>query len=176
MAADKTPNFWSVDAGLYVTELEERLSTQGGDASVLTGAARLRRGWHLGRGIFFEPSLGAVFPWKSGVDGNVRQYTFLVGLDFGYAPWSFLRLRGGPGMHWMIVDSTEQTVSLQNGTGTSDFYIPGAFRHGFIFTANAGLELLFFQRVSLVADLYLLNPASADRRRLYASLLVGVRL
>lgn len=175
----RTKNYWLVDAGVYGTNLRERFASSANDdglISTLSGVARLRRGFHLGKGFFFEPSAGALVPWRSGADGSTKTFTFPIGLGFSVPVFSFLRFRGGPGVQWLLATSSGGPVTLNNGTSTSTFYTPSRVASLLLFSVDAGLEILLSKKLSLSFDSYWTAVASDRLRRLHGSVCLGWNL
>lgn len=178
-AASKGANYFALDAGLFsnnVVGKAQALEEDQTQVSHYSFYARLRRGFHLGKNFFFEPALGTLVPWYTGVDGNTKQFTFHTDVPFSIPIFSFLKLRMGPGLEWQWIVTKAETISLNNGTSTSDFYIPGGNRLIILMTVQAGLEIRFSQHICLNGDVTVLSVASKERRSYQVSLGLGVYL
>ena len=175
----KISNFWSIDVGAYVNNIKERLSAPtdyGSRVSTLAGYLRFRRGWHIGKNYTFEPSFGTMVPYRKSADGAARTLISNIDLDIGIPLWNFLRFRTGPGIEWGMIQSTAETILLNNGGGTSSFYMPDRTTHYFLITTQAGFEIHFSRRFTLCTQLIVSNLLSSERRRYNAAVTLGIRL
>jgi hypothetical protein len=168
----------ALEGGTYVTQIQERLPAPSGTASqvsTLAGFFRLRTYSSLGKNWYFEPGLGTMVPWRSGVDGSTK--TFMTHLNLDLAKhWRWFSLRLGPGIFWQWILSTEEEVVLNNGSGHNSFYTPGDSSSIFLVTADAGLGFQFSRAISLNLDLYVLQAMSQARRCLNGTVTLGWRL
>ena len=170
--------FFALDAGAYVDNLAQRLSAPDGytgDVSTLSGFFRARRGFPLSARWTFEPSLGALFPWRSGRDGFAKTFTFQLDLPLGFDLLRFLKVRGGPGMSYLLIGTQGEAINLNNGNGFSTFYLPGGLSHVFLFTLSLGFEIKLFRLVSLNLDGWVSDVASRARRRFQLAATLGFR-
>ncbi len=171
----------ALDLGVYATHLEDRFylpqefRTKG---SHVTGLFRLRSNFGLGRSWRIEPSLGFLFPWHGGADGNVKNFTAHFDLGISRPLLSFLILRAGPGVEWMGISSSGEAVELNNGGAdqTRTFYTPGKFSWGYLFTLNGALVIQFSDRISLSFEMYFLDVASQLRRSIDGVVALGVKI
>jgi hypothetical protein len=171
--------YWALDVGAYVDNVTQRLSAPAGYASQvssISGFFRARRGFNLGGPFTFEPGIGTRIPWRSSADGTALTFTFQLDLDLRYDLFSFLSLRAGPGLEVLTTAASAKTVSLSNGTSTSQFYVPGGVSGIFLATISAGLELKLFRGISLNLDIWLPDIGSSSRRRLEGAASLGLRL
>jgi hypothetical protein len=168
-----------LESGAYVTQVTERLAAPAGtlnEVSTLAGFLRLRTSSHLGKNWFFEPALGTMVPWRSGVDGSTKTFMTHLNLDVAKAFGSFLKLRFGPGIFWQWMVSNEEAIILGNGEGNSTFYTPNGNSSVFLASVEAGLSLHLAGAFFLNADIYALQLFNKDRRRLNGTLTLGMRL
>ncbi|MCB0406392.1 MAG: hypothetical protein KDD51_16540, partial [Bdellovibrionales bacterium] len=140
------------------------------------GFARLRKGWKLSNTFLFEPALGLRVPWRSGADGTVLIFTFQAEANLGWQITNFVKLRIGPGVQWDMTVGFGETVTLNNGASTSDFYAPAGFSHSFTPSGNLGLEFSFSRSITLNLDTFVLNPISNSRRRFNGAVTIGFKL
>ena len=144
--------------------------------STLSGIARLRPIFSLGPGCTFEPSYALVLPWRSGSDGTAKVLTSVAGLDFGFSPWHWLKWRVGPGVESNWIFTQASAVELNNGTGTTAFYLPGGTSSSWELLVETGIELSFFQSISLGMEIWVAQALGASRRRFNGAIYLGVRL
>lgn len=171
--------FFAIDIGPYMTQVEKRFAASPGYAtqvSSLAGFLRARKSVPLFSGLGWEPSVGLLIPWISGADGFAKTFLVHTAVGFGYAPLSWWRFRIGPGLLWRLTITNAEQVSLNNGTGSSGFYIPGGSRSRFQFTADFGMDLKLFQSVSLGFDVWIVEIASSARRSMNAAITLGFYL
>lgn len=169
---------FTLDAGAFGTQLDERFSGDTNNASYVSTIAGFLRGRgniRLGNRWLIEPSIGALIPWRSSVDGNAKTFTFQAEFDLAFGLTNWLKISGGAGIHWVMTVSVFDDVVLNNGTGTSTFYAPGGISNAFSLTADAGIELLLSRRLSINLDVYVASPADSLRRRLHGAITVGYR-
>lgn len=167
-----------VEGGGYVTQINERLSAPSGTASnvsTIAGFLRFRTSASLGKNWSLDPGLGTMVPWRSGADGSTKTFMTHFNLDVA-KQWNWFKLRFGPGIFWQLIQSSEESVPLNNGTGTSTFYVPGSSASILLVSANAGMSFRLSQRISLNADVYVLQLMSGARRCFNGSLTLGWRL
>lgn len=172
-------NFSALDVGAYVSNLTTRVHTSvthQSKVSQITGFLRFRQGISLSQYFLFEPSLSTVVPWFSGSDGNAKTFTFHLGLNLKYGLFRFVHLRAGPGIQSDWIVSSGQAVTLNNGTSTSTFFMPGGIQTIFLATVHGGLEISLSRRVSLSVDTIIQSIANPSRRRVQASLGLGILL
>lgn len=172
-------SFFALDAGPYVTQVDRRLAAVPGYAgrvSTLAAFLRARRGVSLSTSWNWEPSLGMLLPWRSGADGFAKTFMIQASLPIGYSPWSWLHFRAGPGVLWRLTLTNSEAVSLNNGNGTSTFYIPGGSKSVVLLTVDAGLELRVSQTVSLNFDVWVSEIANTQRRTFNAAMTLGFYL
>lgn len=168
-----------LDVGAYMTQVDRRFSAPAGYAgqvSTLAGFLRARKALSLSSSFGWEPSIGLLLPWRSGGDGFAKTFMVHGGVGFGVNPLQWLRVRFGPGLLWRLTITNSEEVSLNNGTGTSGFYLPGGSRSVFQFTADAGLDFRFFQSVSLGFDVWVLEIMNSNRRTMNAAITLGFYL
>lgn len=171
-------NYVALDVGAYGSNLTDKYSnaTPGAYRSKvgsIAGLARLRRGWHLGKRFFFEPTFGLVIPWRSGVDGTARVFTGQFDLGFEIPLLKFLGFRLGPGIYILATQGTGEEVPLNNGTTVSTFYSADGVSFGFQFSTMTGLAIHFSRRVHLNLDAYVLALGSRERRSYNAAVTLG---
>lgn len=172
-------NFSFFEAGAYAYNLKARINAPAGFASKVSsvsGFLRFHPGFSLGKGWHFEPSFGTMFPLRNGIDGSSSTFDSHLGLQLGIPLFSFLRFRIGPGIQWVWLLSKEQTVTLDNGNGESDFYTPSRSTHVFLFTAMGGFSIRLHQRWSIFLDVYVPEVLSKTRREYHASATLGFKL
>jgi hypothetical protein len=171
-------SFTSIDLGAYSANTQSYFSrpADSGQETSVSGFLRVRHGFSLGKRFTFEPSFGALLPWKSGVDGFSKLFTFHLGLDFGVPVFSFLKWRLGPGIQFLVFAQGGSEVPLNNGTGTSTFYVPGTWRVGFLGIVETGIEAALTKNISLGLDIFIVDIASSARRRVNSALTVGIVL
>ena len=171
--------FFFIEAGAYVNNLKERQNAPEGYASKLSSLKaylRLHPGFHLGKNWYFEPSFGTMLPTRDGVDGSNSAFESQLALQLSTPVFRFLRFRLGPGLEWVWLMSKSQTIALNNGTTTSNFYTPDRFSSVFLFTATAGLTFRLHDRWLIGVDLYVPQVMNSARRRYNASVTLGFRL
>ena len=171
--------FLNIDAGATLSNINSYYSVTSGNRSNVagvTGFFRVRPGFRLLRGFTAEPSLGWVFPWRTGEDGSVNIYTTQLSADFAYRFLSWMKVRIGPGLQWELISSQGQTVTLNNGGGTSDFYLADSSTSAFTLTANLSFEFLIVGGFSLGTDFYVLAPLDSESRDYKIALMAGYQL
>lgn len=179
LGASSGANFFALDAGLFSNNVVGRANALEEDKTVVSHYsiyARLRRGFHLGKGFYLEPAFSTLFPWYSGIDGNSKLFTFHTDLPLLVPIFKWLRLRAGPGLEWQWILSSFSTVELGNGTETSEFYVPGGSRLVLLATVGAGLELKFSRRFCANVDVTALSVASSTRRTFQVAIGMGIYL
>jgi hypothetical protein len=177
-AASKN-NFWSLDLGFYGSNLKERFAAPDAYRSLVSnfyGTVGIRRGLHLGKRFYFEPSLSLFLPWRKGNDGTVMIFPAQLSFDFRIPIWRFLSGRVGPGIYGETYLSKGGEVTLNNGTSTSIFYMPNRPSFLYLFTVQGGLEAQLSKRLSLGVEVFVHDLASRLRRRFDATITVGIRL
>jgi hypothetical protein len=168
-----------VDGGAYLTHLKQRSQAPDGFAdkvSSMTGFLRFRATRPLGARWSWEPGLGVLVPWKSGVDGAEKKITTLFDFTFTYALLKWLHLRLGPGIKWNFSFSDGGAVVLNNGTGTSTFYTPAYSSHSFTVTVQTGLTLELGRKITLNLECYTSGLLSQLRRNIDAAVTLGWRI
>lgn len=169
----------AVDLGAYGTNLEQRFSVAKeyqSQVSAISAFFRIRPRLHLGKGIFFEPALGFLVPWRSGADGNTKTFTGHLDLAVHFPLFSFLGIRLGPGLQSVATVSSGEAVTLNNGTSTSTFYTPGRFSNSLLLTVQGGLVINFSQRICLMLETYVPEVANRARRRFHGVATLGYTL
>lgn len=172
-------NFWALDLGAHATNLEQRFSAPSGysgKVGSLVGFLRLRRGYSLGKNFYFEPSYAVLLPWRTSADGTTKTFTSQLDLDLGVPLFKFLKFRVGPGLQWLFILPSGQSVDLDNGTSTSTFFTPSKVANSFVATVQSGFEIRFSRKISLNLDVFFLDIASRDRRHYNAAASLGVTL
>ncbi|MBI4404464.1 MAG: hypothetical protein HY537_09900 [Deltaproteobacteria bacterium] len=175
----RTKNFFALDAGIYLPSLEQRFSAPTGyknSTGPLSGFLRLRRGFHLGKQYFLEPSLGVLLPWRTSYDGSSKTFTTQFDLDLTLPVFVFLRARTGPGLQWQLFVPSGETVRLNNGTDYSYFFTPAKAVSTWVLTWLVGFEVRFSSSFSLNLDAIVLDLASRQRRNYEGVVSVGVVL
>jgi len=168
-----------LEAGFYQNHIKQYFSAPAGYERLLgssSGYFRIRRTLPLGKKWGFEPSLGTRVPWKSGTDGNTKKFNSHLDFTFTYPLVSWVRIRLGPGIQWLVSTGDGGDVVLNNGTSTSTFYTPGYVSHGFIVTVQSGLSLLLGSRISLNFEVYGTCLFHSSRRNYDAVATFGWRL
>lgn len=168
-----------VDMGGYLTHLTQRLEAPAGfenKVSSISGYLRLRGVLPIGKKWEWEPAVGTLLPWTSGVDGNEKKFSTHFDLTFSYPLTRWLRFRLGPGVQWLFSFSDGGSVVLNNGTSTSTFYTPAYPSHSFVLTAQSGLSLLLGSRVSLTIEMYGSGLLDRLRRNFDVAATLGWRL
>jgi hypothetical protein len=168
-----------VDLGTYLTHLTQRLGAPAGfedKVSSVSGYVRLRGVLPVGKKWKWEPAIGTLFPWKSGVDGNEKKVTTHLDLTFSYPLTQWLRFRIGPGVQWLFSFSDGGAVDLNNGTSTSTFYTPAYSSHSFVTTAQSGLSFSLSSRASLNIEVYGSGLLDRLRRNFDVAATLGWRL
>ncbi|MCB0417251.1 MAG: hypothetical protein H6617_08880 [Bdellovibrionaceae bacterium] len=171
--------FLSLDLGVLGLSIDKRFTVNPENAALassIAGFVRLRKGWKLSNSFLLEPALGLRVPWRSGADGTVMMFTFQAELSLGWQISNFIKLRVGPGLQWDMTVGFGETVTLNNGASTSDFYAPAGFSHSFTPTGNVGLEFSFTRSVTLNFDTFVLNPIVSSRRRFNGAITIGFKL
>ncbi|MEZ4751754.1 MAG: hypothetical protein R3B54_14330 [Bdellovibrionota bacterium] len=172
--------FLSLDLGVLGLSLDQRFTVKPDNATLassIAGFARLRKGWKLSNSFLLEPALGMRVPWRSGADGTVLLFTFQGEFSLGWQITNFIKLRVGPGLQWEMVGFGE-TVTLNNGGSSSDFYAPAGFSHSFTPSGNVGSGVYSFcsRSITLNLDTFVLNPISNSRRRFNNAISIGFKL
>jgi hypothetical protein len=168
-----------VDTGAYLNHLVQRLEAPSGfesKVSSISGYFRLRGVLPVGKKWEWEPSLGTLIPWKSGVDGKEKKFTTHLDLTFSYPLTRWLRFRLGPGVQWLFSFSDGGEVVLNNGNSTSTFYTPAYASHSFTLTAQSGLSFILGSRVSLNLEMYGTGLLNRLRRNFDVVATLGWRL
>ncbi|MFM8316177.1 MAG: hypothetical protein ACKOA8_18000 [Deltaproteobacteria bacterium] len=176
---DNTQKGIHLDLGAVQTRLEKKWDAPTGYenlVSSLTGYVRLRGTVPLGKRIVWEPSLGTLLPWKSGVDGMTRKFTSHLDLTLSFSLLPWLRVRLGPGLKWLFSYGDGGEVVLNNGTSTSSFYTPGYASHSFVVTGQTGLSFILTSKISLNFELYGTGIFDHLRRSFDAAATLGWRL
>lgn len=170
---------FSLDLGLFGDNLQQRLSAPAGyttQVSSLSGWVRARPVFFLTRSITWEPSAAILVPWRSGNDGFAKTVTSFFAFDFGIPLVSWVRLRAGTALQWVLIWGQGNAVDLNNGTGTTTFYTPAGTSNGFSLLAEAGLEFKLAMNVSLGVEIWVSQIANASRRRFMGAAYLGVML
>lgn len=168
-----------LDFGGYQNHLEQKSDAPSGfedKVSSRAGYLRLRGNLPLGINWIWEPSVGTLVPWKSGVDGNSKKFTTHINFTFSYPLISWLRFRLGPGVKWVFAFSDGGPIELNNGISTSTFYSAGYPSHSLTFSAQSGLSVLLSSRISLNVDVYGSGLLNKLRRNFDAAMTLGWRL
>lgn len=171
--------FLSLDLGAYGVHVDLKMNARTGEKSTVgavLGMARLRGGINLGKNFFIEPSVTGLIPWRSGNDGNTKIFTFQGEFNLSYFLFSFLKVKAGPGLYVLWLISSASTVSLNNGTSTSNFYLPGRQVVSFQHSVNGGFEFRLSKRFSLNLDTYVLNIGNKTKRSFNGSVSIGYLL
>lgn len=167
-----------VDFGAWVSNLSERQDAPDGFASKVSSTQGLVR-YRLGIAVKkwrFEPSLLLLLPWRSGVDGTTKIYTTHLGLNGVFSLAQFLSLRVGTGVLWDRYSVTGQTLVLNNGTGSSTFYLPERTSNTFLLTVQGGFAFHLGTRWSLLTEVMVGELMDSERRRFHGMALIGVKL
>jgi len=169
---------FAIDAGVYATHLEDRFYVANENRSKVshfTGMLRLRPMISLGKNWYFEPALGILLPWHASVDGSAKVFTSHFDLGLTVPIFSFLALRVGPGVQWTGILSKGEVIEQNNGNGTSDFYMPGRFSSGYLFTVQGAL-VIKVKRISVSFEAYVSNVVNRLRRTIDGAVMLGVTL
>ena len=175
----RTEPRWSVGVGLYGSNLEQRVTVPReyqNKVSEITGHLRVSRAFPFRTRFAFRPTLGALAPWRSGEDGSPKTFTFLGSLLFGWRAFSFLELRLGPGLQYLLMTSRAETLTLNNGTGTSPFHTPGRTSHAFLAVVQGGLAISVYRNWTFHLESVVTDLASRSRRRYHGIVAVGIPL
>lgn len=180
-ASGSAKGFYGIDAGVYCTNAHQRLtlsSSLATEASSLLGYLRLKSGISLGKEFFIEPSLLFTLPWRKGADGSAKVFYGHFALDLAVPLFSFLAVRLGPGIHSTFLLSSDEDVSLQNGSSSSfsTFHVPGAALFTMSFAFQAALQIKFSRSISMHLDVYAMNPLNSSRRNFDAAAGLGILL
>ncbi len=170
---------FALDLGVYADNLSQRISAPGGftsQVSTMTGLLRARPIVEVAKGVSFEPGVAVLVPWRNGANGFSKTITSFYTFDFGWNLFSRLNWRFGTGLQWDATLTQPQAVDLNNGTGTSTFFIPGGSSHSFQLLVETGLEFSITKSISFGAEAWISEVASNQRRRFAASLFLGVYL
>lgn len=179
--AAQAAKYLALDTGVYVDNLVQRFQAPAGyanEVSTISGFFRVRRavGIRRSKNWGFEPGFWMLLPWRSGSEGFAKTFTFQLDLAFTYDLFKRFALRAGPGIHYELTTAVGQNVTLNNGGGTSTFYVPGGASNVFLFTLGTGFELKVYKQFSLNADAWVSDLGSGARRRYEGALSVGYRL
>lgn len=179
-AASSPPmtSFFSADLGLYVTSIERRLNAgaNADDVSSFSGFIRARRGMALASWLSIEPSFGSIVPWRGSADGFAKVLILHTCLDFGIVPLRWLKFRFGSGLFWQLTLSNEETVTLNNGGGTTAFYVPGGSQSSYLFSVQGGLEVRLSETWSVLVDTWVTGIANPSLRNINGAVSLGVHL
>jgi len=90
--------------------------------------------------------------------------------------FSFLNVRSGPGLQTQLMTSNGETIQLNNGTSTSNFFMPSGSSTSYQFTVQMGIEIRLHKRVSINLDAIILAIADSTRRDVNGALTLGYTL
>lgn len=179
LGSSRANGYHGLDAGGYVTNLNTRVTStqsQQSEVSHFTGFLRYRRGMPLSNTFLFEPSFATLLPWFSGADGSVKTFTFHLGLNFRWDLFRFLSFRAGPGIQGDWIYARGAVVSLDNGTSTSNFYIPDGSQWVWLATVHGGVVFRLSERLSLSLDAIIQSVGNRERRRVQLASGLGWQL
>lgn len=112
------------------------------------------RVWELHPSIFGTPL-------ASGQDGAaIRVVALNVPYVFDLGP---VALKAGLGLWANLRGGSGDTVTLNNGTGTANFFAPDSMHISYIWSLNAGVGSLFFNFLRVDLDAYVLGVLSSRR-------------
>lgn len=172
-------NYFCLDVGAYATQVDKRMGAAadyGNKVSTLAGFLRARKTISFFSGVQWEPSIGMMVPWRSGADGFAKTFFVHTGLGFGFSPLSWVHMRLGPGILWRLTITNSEQLALNNGTGTSNFYIPGGSKSIFQFTADLGMDFRLSQSWSIGFDVWIMELMNTKRRTLNGAVTIGFYL
>lgn len=167
-----------LDLGVWVSNVSQRLDAPAGFASKVSSvqaAVRYRLGFAVKKWRL-EPGLTVLFPWRSGADGSTKVFTSHLGLTGVFTLNRLMNLRLGTGVLWELMMASQQTLTLDNGTGTSDFYIPPRNTNTLLLTVQGGLSFALSPKWTLGTEVIVAQVVSAERRRFHALATLGVKL
>ena len=169
----------SLDLGAYADNLGQRLSAPAGyttQVSTLTGLLRIRPKFSVSSSLAFEPSFGLLVPWRSGADGFAKVVTSFTALDFSVTFLSRCAFRFGTALQWNWSLTQAGSLELNNGSGTSTFYLPGGTSSSFQLLVEAALEFRLTPTLSLGVEAWASQVMSPTKRRFSAAAYLGVQL
>ena len=178
-AQAKEGNYFALDFGAHGSNLTERFEveeTHRKQVSSILGWLRVRPGFRLDDSYFLEVSIALPLPWRTGNDGVTKSFLIQSDLDLVITLASWIQARAGFGVQSSLVTSNGGEVTLDNGDGTSSFFLPDGFSIGASWTVQLGLSFPFTKRLSLNLDAYGVNVGSEASRQIHAALSFGVRL
>lgn len=151
--------------GRYQTEV-------GGDKSKLNNSLTLETGlaYELDKGWQILGEAGLVF--SSAEEDYISKRVYWFAGHLGWEATENFWLRLGSGFYMNTISGDGGTVSIRNGTGTTDFFIPEQASTSRNVTLNLGAEYFFLPDFSTKLEIFLFNPLNS-RNRTFNTLLTA---
>jgi len=124
----------------------------------ITGGAS----FHLFESFTFDPELSFDFP-DSGDDKYITTWTYWIQMPVAYR-YRDLKFKLGPGFLFNRISAEGGTVTLNNGTGSSDFPIPNGSSTSRNLTLNLAVEWNFVKDVSGKVEGWAINLTDSESR------------
>jgi hypothetical protein len=118
---------------------------------------------------YFAPEIGFV-SHDVAVDDYSKSTTYIL-YDIAYAFSKSMYLRYGLGNFMTKISGDGGERELNNGTGTSTFYLPAEDSQSYNTTLNLGLEFKVRETISFRGEFFIFSPLSGDRN---VSFLMGM--
>lgn len=99
------------------------------------------------RNFYLLPEIGFLIP-KGGADEKINRFDYFVRGDAALEFYPLL-VRLGATMMWQTIGGSGGTKTLNNGTGTSDFFVPSDYRTAQLLTVDLGLEVFLIRSLSV---------------------------
>lgn len=107
---------------------------------------------HLYKDFVFMPEAAITQPQKTETT-KITKYLGWLKIDLGYQKWDFV-FRVGSSLFIQRTSGEGGTMRVANGSGTTEFYIPGYSTTAMNFTQDLGVEYLFYDHWSTRAQMF----------------------
>lgn len=144
--------------GRYQTEV-------GGDKSSMNNRVALETGlvYEVAEDWTVHGDFGLLWPGGAEED-YISKQVYYLNLHGGYALTSDWLLRLGTGLYFTRINGDGGTVSIRNGNGFTDFYVPEQSSISQNLTVNMASEYFFDKDYSLKGEVFLFNPTDSRNR------------
>jgi hypothetical protein len=113
-------------------------------------------------GFGFAPSVALTPVALTGGNG-VKKSMLLASLPIAWSVGQSATLKFGPGLLQYSISGDGGTTELNNGTGTSTFYLPGSTKTSNVFVLNVGMGFDLFRNLRLDLDAVVPGALSSKR-------------
>lgn len=154
-----------LQAGTYVPYAFKAQSDSDGSTQKLAINPFLSLSYRLPiwRTFSFNPELGYVL--HTGNEDETRTRTLFLLYTFTTPVHEFIHLRFGFGTFHTRISGDGGTVTLNDGGGTQDFFVPEESSTSVIGTANLGAEFFLTRHWGVRLDGAIMTPLSSERRK-----------